>query len=77
MSANTQHTDQSRCELDLVDSVMGSAKACENISKNLDNVMQTTAGCLSEPLGRLATEFRRASESYQKVGFCMQSPEPV
>ncbi|KAH0292840.1 hypothetical protein M436DRAFT_60358 [Aureobasidium namibiae CBS 147.97] len=77
MSGNSRNMGQMKRDPELVDSVMGSAKACTNISENLDYLKQTTAGCLSEPLGLLETEFFRMGLSYTLVGDCMRKPKPI
>lgn len=49
----------------LLDSVIGSATACANISKRLKDYTQTSAGCLSSPLDLLVIEFSLLSEAYK------------
>jgi hypothetical protein len=49
MSWNSQHTDRDERDLEIVDSVAGSATACANISTKLGHLSLTTAGCLSGP----------------------------
>lgn len=49
----------------LLDSVIGSATACANVSKRLRDLTQTSAGCLSSPLDLLVIEFSLLSEAYR------------
>ncbi|KAL2032026.1 hypothetical protein VTO58DRAFT_107377 [Aureobasidium pullulans] len=49
----------------LLDSVIGSATACANVSKRLRDLTQTSAGCLSSPLDLLVIEFSLLSEAYK------------
>ncbi|THX03806.1 hypothetical protein D6D13_07490 [Aureobasidium pullulans] len=51
----------------LLDSVIGSATACANVSKRLRDLTQTSAGCLSSPLDLLMIEFSLLSEAYKTL----------
>lgn len=72
MSGNLQRTDQDDLDLELVDSVTGSATACTNISRKLLTIQATSAGCLSRPLSVLASRFSSMSKSYTTATYYVQ-----
>lgn len=77
MSGILQRSEQNNRDLELVDSVMGSATACFNISKKVANLESTTAGCLSGPLSHLTRHFLKISSSYTTAKILLQHPNAV
>jgi hypothetical protein len=77
MSASAQHIDQKEFDIEFVDSVVGSATACANISAKLDILKRTTAGCLSSPVSYLAEDFSSMSETYSTTERLLQDRESV
>ncbi|KEQ62237.1 uncharacterized protein M437DRAFT_49891 [Aureobasidium melanogenum CBS 110374] len=72
-----QHTSQDVRDLELLDSVTGSAAACANISRKLDVTSRTTAACLSGPLSLIVSGFNAMSRSYISLKSLLQRREPV
>jgi hypothetical protein len=77
MSAHSQRTDQDDRDLEPLDSVMGSATACANISAKLIALKKPTAGCLSGPVGRLVNNFSSISQDYAAAGRRLQHSNSV
>jgi hypothetical protein len=77
MSASAQHIDQEEFDIEFVDSVVGSATACANLSAKLDTLKRTTAGCLSGPVSYLVEDFSSMSESYSTTERLLRNRESV
>jgi hypothetical protein len=75
MSWNSQHTEQVERDMELLDSVIGSAQACANVSIESNMVRQTKAGCLTGPLTRLAVDFSLMSQSYTTAEVLLKNPK--
>ena len=72
-----QHTSRNGCDLEPLDSVIGSVVACANISRKLDALSRTTAACLHGPLSRIISRFTSMSQSYTSVQGFLQHHQPV